>query len=353
MIFSWRGKASLILSVGLFAIARHEDWFARTNPVLVDSKRRDLLFLTPEIDPYVGREHSLRHDGLRRWFMEYQPDNFQENSPLLLQMHWGSGNMRSSWGFGRILEKDPWLRNSKKDGFLVLSPNGTRKRKYFRGLDTRGLKQQWNDILGVGVAATGADDVGFIAALVDWAIRERKVDPKRVYIAGISSGGLMSFRMLAERAELFAAAASFGASLPQREVPLYSSPTPIFIMSGTEDKVFPWNGRDTSGANTRGPTRSAEGTLDYFVASNKAGPDVTEITLPDVDVNDGCRIVTQLFHSDAGPVLFYRMDGGGHLPSGPELERMEDRFFDEFAGPTCHDVIGLDEAWKFMSQFSQ
>lgn len=232
--------------------------------------------------------------------------------------------MENSHILGRAVEKDPWLQNSKTVGFLVLSLNGTLKRKYFKGLDTRGMKQEWNDILGVGPAATGADDVGFITALVDWAVRERKVDPKRVCGTGLFSGGLMVFRLILERPGVFAAAAVFGSNLPERDLPLPATPTPIVLMSGTKDVRMPFTGRtstDGTTAASRGYVRSAEASRDYFVTANHTNASrVVNHTMPDLDPNDECRIVSQFYPIEntvvAAPVQYYKLDGGGHVPTG-------------------------------------
>jgi poly(3-hydroxybutyrate) depolymerase len=318
-------------------------------------RRRRLSWLFPQIDDYGGVERSFRHDGLRRYFMEYQPNNMpKQNAALVVQLHWATGNMRSSQYLGRIVEKDPWLELSKIEGFLVLCPNGTQKRtryKFLGELNTRGFKQEWNDILGVGPAATGADDVGFIAKLVEWAIRERNVDPKRVYITGISAGGLMSYRMIIERSGLFAGAAVIGANLPLRNLTMYTVPTPIFIMSGTNDTRMPYEGRNDGGAKGRGGLRSAEATRDFFVAANKASPNATTINLPNIDPNDDCTVVSQYYPSDTAPVQFYCMNGGGHVPAGKTYKLAEKYVVDDLLGQTCHDVLGIPLAWEFMSKF--
>jgi polyhydroxybutyrate depolymerase len=297
---------------------------------------------------YFGKARSMQHDGLERWFLEFKPPRFKANAALLVQLHWANGNMWSSKVIGRLIDKDPFLRAARTDGFLMLSPNGVSKQPNSTVLDTKGRNQQWNDILGTGPAATGVDDVGFISALVDWAIRERQVDPTRVYVTGISTGGLMTYRMLIERPGMFAAAAVFVANLPERNLTTKIVPTPIFIMNGFNDTVFPFaGGRARFG---RGQVRSAEATRDYFVQINKAGP-MVETLMPDLDPNDGCRITSQIYASPTAPVHFYRMDGGAHVPAGKEYRLAEKLVVDDALGQTCHDARGLDMAWKFMSQF--
>jgi Prolyl oligopeptidase family len=84
-----------------------------------------------------------------------------------------------------------------------------------------------------GALDTGVDDVGFIAALIDWAATERNIDRSRVCVTGISNGGTMTERLVIERPDLFAAAAAFVTNLPERDIPFPSVGTPFFLLSGT------------------------------------------------------------------------------------------------------------------------
>jgi poly(3-hydroxybutyrate) depolymerase len=137
--------------------------------------------------------------------------------------------------------------------------------------------------------------------------------------------------------------------LPERNLTTDILPTPMFIMNGFNDTVFPfYGGRSRYG---RGQVRSAEATRDYFVEVNKAGP-MVETLLPDLDRRDGCRITSQYFPSPTAPVQFYRLDGGGHVPAGKAYPLAEKFVVDKALGQTCHDAMGLELAWKFMSQFS-
>jgi poly(3-hydroxybutyrate) depolymerase len=314
------------------------------------------LTVIQRLNFYLGAERSLRHDGLRRWFMEHQPANMPTDgtAALLIILHLGQGNMRSSGGFGRVREKDPWLDLAWEHGFLVLAPDGTSVRKYFKflGLQTRGVHQDWYDLLGGGTSNTGADDVGFIAALIDWAATEQNIDRSRVYVTGISNGATMTQRLVIERPELFAAATTFMGNLPERNIPLPSLGTPIFLMNGTNDTYIPYYGG--AAIKNRGVVRSAEATRDYFVAANQAGPEMVEMLLPDVDPDDECRIVSQYFPSDTAPVQFYRLAGGGHQPAvlggyPPALNvALESR-----VGNSCHDIDSFVLAWQFMWQFTR
>jgi polyhydroxybutyrate depolymerase len=318
---------------------------------------------------YVGIRHRLPHDGLVRWFVEYPPPPPSSSSswttsandtkvPVLILLHFGTGNMRSSRLFGRVLEKDPWLLLAEQYGYLVLSPNAVAPKRFGTGYNTRSFLSDWNDFLGGrNNTVSTIDDVGFISALVEWAIQERNGDSKRVYIYGYSNGGTMVQRMLIERPNLFAAATSVVANLPEKDVPTPIRGTPLFLMMGTQDDRMPYYGGET---NNRGRVRSAEATRDFFVAANQAGPNMIETILPDRDPNDQCRIISQFYPSQNNtPVQFYKLDGGGHNFVGEKrtiggfpLPNLAVSVIDTFLGNSCYDADGIQLAWDFMMQFT-
>ena len=316
--------------------------------------------LIAKVKRYVGIVHTLRHDGLVRWFVEYPPpiSATSDTVPVLILLHFGGGNMRSSRVLGRTLEKDLWLVLAEQNGYLVLAPNGVAPRKRRGGYNTRAFESDWNDYNGGpnGVIAD-IDDVGFISALVDWAIQERNGNPKRIYIYGYSNGGTMTERMIIERPNMFAAAAAAVANLPEKEVPIPSRGTPFFLICGTVDPIIPYNGGKANAG--RGMVRSAETTRDFFVAANHAGPDMIETILPNVDPNDNCTIISQFFPSNTTPVQFYIMNGGGHNFLGKKMigglnyfPRIVSYFLDDYLGNPCYDANGLLLAWTFLTNFT-
>jgi polyhydroxybutyrate depolymerase len=319
----------------------------------IDASRRSL-------ESYIGTEHVILHDGLLRWFVEHPPPpDITVKPPLLILLHFGGGNMQSSVGLGRLKEKDPWLRLCYQYGFLALAPNAVARRKNGRpGYNTKSFYADWNDLLGGrNNTVVGVDDVGFISSIVDWAVENRNADPNRVYITGISSGGMMTLRMVIERPYMFAGAAAMIAPLPEHYVALPSRGTPILLLVGTEDRNLPYIGGKT--ASVRGTVRSADATRDYFLAANNVSASKIETLLPDRDPTDNCTIVSQYYPHNTTPVVYYVMRGGGHFPAGiptigasiklPKyiLSLVEDKL-----GNACNDADSELLGWEFMTNFS-
>ena len=89
----------------------------------------------------------------------------------MVVLHGASGNA------ARVELRYHWDSLSDRDGFFVVYPQGVR--------------DQWNAALDPG----GVDDVTFIGALIDHLERTFPVDSSRVYVAGMSNGGAMTYRI--------------------------------------------------------------------------------------------------------------------------------------------------------------
>lgn len=152
----------------------------------------------------------------------------------------------------------------------------------------------------------------------------------------------MTYRMLIERSDIVTAGAAFSANLPLEEAfEPPENPRPVFIMHGTDDPIY----KGEVGDRPLAPIRTAIATRDYFVSVNGANSSAEELTLPDLDPKDSCRITSQLFPSDTAPVQYYEMQGGGHF--------MSTRIENDSSEPRCNDASGVELAWDFFSQLSQ
>lgn len=295
----------------------------------------------------------MDHNSQTRWFKEYESNEFLmkrqagvEPLRLVIHLHGATQSMRS-------VPRD-WLKLADEHGFLVLAPNGVgRMNKY----NTYGNDQVWNDILAT--SHPDIDDVGFVVKLVNWAITERNIDPRFVYVSGISNGGIMTYRLLHEQPQLFAAASSIVANMPQNEMPLPVMGTPIMILSGTKDPIIKWDGCFVSVLG--GTVSSVETTRNYWISANHVDENVIEANqLENYNKYDNC-IISSKFYNKANdsstnacsPVLFYTMEGGGHRYPIRSKWPFEIWFIKRIYGPLCRDANGIDLAWNFMSKFSK
>lgn len=85
----------------------------------------------------------------------------------------------------------------------------------FTAVFPRGIGRFWQDGHLPPRGPRAVDDVAYLEQLAHDLVARRIAEPKRIYVAGISNGGLMTFRMLCDHAHLFAGAGTVIASLPE------------------------------------------------------------------------------------------------------------------------------------------
>ena len=292
-------------------------------------------------------ERSLRVGPTDRWFLVQPPADTAQPVPVLLVLHGGGQSMRRLFAADAGATRG-WPELDARENALLLVPNGVNADTG----DPRGDDQNWNDLReGVSRAST-ADDVAFLLVLLAWAHETYRTDPSRVYVAGASNGGMMTFGLLIDAPQKFAAGAAFVAALPRENARLKrpSRPTPLVIANGTLDPLVPWGGGKIAG--NRGETGSVADTIAWWVDANNASAQVTGTAqLPDRDPNDRCTIERREHAAGAGgaPVVACTMLGGGHNLPSAKYAIPDTWLVRRYIGPVCHDLEGPELAWEFLS----
>jgi polyhydroxybutyrate depolymerase len=108
--------------------------------------------------------------------------------------------------------------------------------------DPTNLEGCWNAGTCCGDAQTkGVDDVKFISSLLDLLITNAPVDKARVFVAGLSAGGMMAYRLACQLSNRFLAIASVsGAQVIKTCRP--ARPISILEIHGTGDSRLPYEG---------------------------------------------------------------------------------------------------------------
>lgn len=176
----------------------------------------------------------VRFGLVRREYLLHIPSGFsgEEPRPLVVVLHGAFSNANQT------AEETGFSALADREGFLVAYPEG---------IGLFGWLQHWNAGHCCGKAmADGVDDVGYVTTVVD-SIRQRlPIDDRRIYLAGMSNGGMLTYRLIAERPELFAAAAvvsgamnSQGSGIPEWSPPMPRRGVPLIIIHGDADQHVP------------------------------------------------------------------------------------------------------------------
>lgn len=180
--------------------------------------------------PLAAGDHllELTHDGVPRRYLLHVPPNMPaEPRPLLVALH------------GVSLHLDNFRRQA------ALEPLAARERFYVLyplAMKTVGL-QTWNAGTCCGLPAwRDVDDVGFVLAAMAAAQQQVPVEPRRVYLVGMSNGAMMAYRLAMEAPEHFAAVGAVaGTMVTDGFRP--SAPISLIHVHALHDPLVPLRGR--------------------------------------------------------------------------------------------------------------
>jgi len=197
----------------------------------------------------------------------------------------------------------------------------------------RGISMQWND--GRDAWMSGIDDVAFLRGVARELVSRGISDPARLYLIGISSGGMMTFRMLCEASDLFVGAGAIIASMPA-SVGANCRPkraVPVIMFNGTADPLVPYRGGGVGFGGWQGNVWSAESTAAFLARGNGCGPP-SKALVGSSSATNTIRIarLDWLRCSSERGVTLYRIEGGGHQVFG------HTNFFPWFLGPGTRQV---------------
>ncbi|MFO0866569.1 MAG: PHB depolymerase family esterase [Gemmataceae bacterium] len=172
----------------------------------------------------------------------------------------------------------------------------------------------WNG--GNGPAAqANVDDVAFIDALLDDLGLAYPVDPKRVYVTGMSNGAMMAYRLAAELSKRIAAIVPVSGTLAT-EIGQPKCPVSVLHFHGTSDEFIPFTGGKGSKSIFGTDYRSVEDSIRLWVKANGC------VETPTIDVladgRDGLRVSRKTYGAgrDGAEVALVVIEGGGHTWPG-------------------------------------
>jgi polyhydroxybutyrate depolymerase len=193
-------------------------------------------------------------------------------------------------------------------------------------------------------------DVAYLRKVVDDAAARYAVDPRRVYLVGVSNGGMMVHRAAAEASGLFAAAAAVLAVMParvaQRDRP--GRPLPMLLINGLDDPlVRPDRDRVRRFFLVPLEVYPLDETAAWWAARNRCGGPGDRELLADRDPDDGTRAWRQRYRDCAAPVEVVGIEGGGHAWPGGALHGPA-----FLTGRISRDVDATALIWEFFRKHS-
>ncbi len=270
---------------------------------------------------------TLQVGQLTRSYVIHRPANLKAEAlkagrrvPLVIVLHGGGGNSSNAASMSLMSEK------SDKEGFLAVYPNGT-------GRATNMLT--WNSGNCCAYAMRkNIDDVGFTRKLIETLVATDNVDPKRVFVTGISNGGMMSFRLACELSDLIAAAAPVAGALSVDTKP--TNPVAIIMFNGMADDHVLYEGGTPRKSFEPRVDKSVAYAVSFWTKRNDCA------TKPQRQVNSSGNVIVDTYKSqttNADVVLCTIKNGQHSWPGGTKPRAQGD-------DPST-EVSATDMMWEF------
>jgi polyhydroxybutyrate depolymerase len=309
--------------------------------------------LAARADAYT---YSFRSGGRTRDYRLHVPPAAAAGTPLplILNLHGATQNAQLQEG------QSGMDASSDRDGYLVAYPNGTRISKVLEP-DPVAKDAQYGFNAGAccGELPVGKkiDDVGFLVQVIDDVAAHTPVDLRRVYVTGMSNGGMMAYAMAAQAAGNIAAIASVSG---QVELPRIhpTRPVPTLEFHSVDDPIALFKG--TKGAKP--PTRySVMDGIDQWVKADGCDPtphDGTPITeaadtVPAGEAAESATLVTYRGCRAGTEVALWRFTGSGHVwPGAPFNTGSPDTWVLDGVGRGITLVDANEEMWQFFQRYS-
>jgi len=296
-----------------------------------------IAFLTTTSYAQTSLEKTLSVDGLEREFLIRLPKNYTsaKQLPVIFALHGGGGNYKNTMSLYNFTDV------ADTYGYIIVAPNAINKSWSMKGISSR-VKGNRQDI----------DDVHFISVLIDTVVKYYKGDEKRVFCTGISRGGIFSLYLAGELSKRITAIAPVCASIPTTVANnyTYTHPTPVLLINGTADPLISYTGgpgkyQRSNQDEEQYDMMPTEKLVAKISSLNQCA--ATPVTEPIEDINkqDGCTATRYTYKSDKAPVIFIKIEGGGHTwPGGKQyLPKL-------LIGSVCKDFKAEEMICRFFNE---
>lgn len=266
-------------------------------------------------------------DGIERTYTIQLPGNYYDDSldrPVIFGLH-GTG------GSGLQFEEDyDFSDKTNREGVIAIYPDGVQK------TNGRLKLRSWNAGSCCDYAMhNNINDVKFITTLIDQLPSRFRIDTKRVYLAGMSNGSMLAYRIAAEQPGKIAAVATVSGSMVYEKNISLQGVVPVLHIHSMLDAKVPFNGG--KGIQDYYFPPAMDG-LVYWAGRNGCNPEAKVETL------NGYEIRSWQNADGETTVKCYLTQDGGHSWPGSVKTR---RFGDE----PSRVINANDLIWEFFMQF--
>jgi len=281
----------------------------------------------------------LRPEGMRSYLLAQPSRPAEGRRPLVIVLH-GAG-ASAGQVMGQAFPPSPlsvWLEIVERENVVVLAADAG--------------AGGWSDCFASAERVAKKDDVAFISALIDKAVAEYDVDAGRVYLIGVSRGGLLAYRAAVEIPHKLAA---FSVVLSCMPPPHAARPPtvalPALIIGCTADPLMPYRGgKYFYTLGFLDPVCSIEDSARTWRELAGLPDQASVLELPKLNRWDKTRATRWMWgdKADGLQVGLYKIENGGHAE--PSITKRYPYFINKLVGRQNADFEVAEAAWEFFRE---
>ena len=265
-------------------------------------------------EPAGGRDmvEEFSFDGRARTYLLHVPPGYDGKKPvpLVVVLHYYTGTGQAE------AEQSLFSEKADAESFIAVYPNGALRQE-------PGFSWSFRQHGGI-------DDVAFVGEVIQRLSGQYAIDRKRIYVTGMSQGGILAHAVGCELSSVVAAIAPVGAALLTE--PTSPDPVSVLIVHGTEDPSFPYEGREPDEGEEGLPCPSVSEVVATWVKHNGCGAEPER--------RQQGKIIREVYSGGRGgtEVVLCAIVGGRHDWPGDNNDR------------TNSGLVGADEIWDFFAR---
>ena len=264
--------------------------------------------------------------GVKRTYLLHIPAHYDtiRRAPLVIVLH---GHGESAENFEKYTGMSD---KADAEGFIAVYPQAL------------GDPSDWHTAID---GPSKRDDIAFVRNIINLIERKYRIDTRRIFAAGHSNGGIMTYRLASALSNRIAAigvtAGSIGMIDEHGDTIRFAAPAhPVSVIHfhGLADADVPYTG----GAESDGPDNivSVKNTISFWLMNDHCPTAPTSRT-----VSDDRNVIVDSYTpcADGTAVVLYTIIDGTHRWPGDDVP------WYTFPGRDDSDIVATDVMWDFFA----
>ncbi len=173
---------------------------------------------------------TMQIEGRKRTFTVHVPPSYDATKPMPM-MILASGMSQTGKDVEEMFQAN---KLADKEGFIAVYPDSV------NWFDVKDLRT-WESGNGLVLPGQKAGDVKFMGDIIAATKKQVNVDPQRIYMAGLSNGGMLTYSTAAALSGTLAGIGILSSTMNGKE-PTPKAPLSMINIHGTADKIIPYEG---------------------------------------------------------------------------------------------------------------